>query len=78
MDDFLPLLLTTDTRKRITIGGDILKFLAEPDNSIQCDDIGHFIDGVVPWMQNSNFKVSYHTLDLPFYIINKCRTLISV
>ena len=58
MEDFIPLLITTDTRKRIAIGGDILNYLADPQNSLQCDDIGVVIDGIVPWMQNSNFKVS--------------------
>lgn len=57
MDEFLPLLLATDTRKKITIGADVLKYISEPDNSIECEDIGQFIDGIVPWMQNSNFKV---------------------
>ncbi|KAF2353429.1 hypothetical protein FHG87_015816, partial [Trinorchestia longiramus] len=58
MEDFVPLLDATDTRKKITIGGNFLKYLSDPNNSIECDDIGRVIDGIVPWMQNSNFKVS--------------------
>ncbi|KAA0186598.1 hypothetical protein HAZT_HAZT004748 [Hyalella azteca] len=57
MEEFIPLMLTTDTRKKITIGCDLLKYISDPANSIECDDIGRVIDGIVPWMQNSNFKV---------------------
>jgi len=62
MEDFVPLLLTTDTRKKITVGADLVKFLQDPANSLQCDDIGVVIDGLVPWMTNSNFKVGVHAI----------------
>lgn len=57
MDLFTPLLQTTDTRKKLAIGTDIINYLGLPSNSIECDDIGMFIDGLVPWLQSSNFKV---------------------
>jgi len=57
MDGFLIQLNETDTRKRITTGEEIVKYLKDPDNSTECEDIGQFVDGLVPWMQNSNFKV---------------------
>lgn len=60
MDLFTPLLLTTDTRKKLAIGTDIINYLGLPSNSIECDDIGMFIDSLVPWLQSSNFKVSKH------------------
>lgn len=57
LDQFTPLLGTSDTRKKIAIGNDIINYLGLPSNSIECDDIGHFIDGLVPWLHSSNFKV---------------------
>lgn len=58
MDLFLQLLSTTDPKKKLSIGSDIINFLSNPENSIECSDIGQFIDGLVPWIQSSNFKVS--------------------
>lgn len=58
MDDFLILLSTQDIRKKLNVGNDILNYLEDNNNSIECSDIGLFIDNVVPWIQNSNFKVS--------------------
>ena len=58
LDLFLTLLGTTDVRKKILIGDDIITFLASPENPPKCEDIGMFIDGLVPWINNSNFKVN--------------------
>lgn len=59
LDLFSTQLNTTDTRKKIALGTEIINYLGVPSNSIECDDIGHFIDGLVPWLQSSNFKVSF-------------------
>ena len=60
LDQFQTDLATTDTKKKITVGGNIINYLADQDNSIDCDDFGGFVDGLVPWMQSSNFKVGSH------------------
>jgi CLIP-associating protein 1/2 len=59
LDLFLPLLGTTDVRKKILIGDDIIAYLSSPDNPPKCEDIGLFIDGLVSWINNSNFKVNF-------------------
>lgn len=58
LDGFMPHLSKHDTKFRQQVGTDLLAFLAEPSNSIICQDIGQFIDGLIPWMQSSNYKVS--------------------
>ena len=58
LDQFYSDLTTTDTKKKITIGTNIINYLEDDANSIECEDIGGFIDGLVPWMQSSNFKVT--------------------
>ena len=58
LDQFYSDLTTTDTKKKITIGTNIINYLEDDTNSIECEDIGGFIDGLVPWMQSSNFKVT--------------------
>jgi len=57
LDGFQPLLATTDTKRKLSIGSDLISYLGEPSNSIECVDIGLFIDGLIPWMHSSNFKV---------------------
>ena len=57
MDDFAIQLGTTDTKKKISVGQDIIDYLGQPDNPADCEDLGAFIDALVPWMTSSNFKV---------------------
>ena len=62
LDQFYSDLATTDTKKKITIGTNIINYLEDDTNSIECEDIGGFIDGLVPWMQSSNFKVAWNII----------------
>ena len=49
---------TNDTKRKLTIGQDIIDYLGHPENSVECEDLGSFIDMLVPFMQSSNFKVN--------------------
>jgi len=71
LDQFFSDLSTTDTKKKLTTGENIINFLGNPDNSIQCEDTGAFIDALVPWMQSSNFKVSQNGLDIVGHMIDR-------
>lgn len=62
LDGFMPYLSKADTKFRQQVGTDLLAFLAEPENPITCQDIGQVIDALIPWMQNSNYKVSNFSL----------------
>lgn len=73
MDLFTPLLQTTDTRKKLAIGTDIINYLGLPSNSIECDDIGMFIDGLVPWLQSSNFKVTLNGLEVMTFLVDRMK-----
>ena len=57
LDGFKPHLCKADTKFRQQVGQDLLNYLAEPENSIVCQDIGQMIDDIIPWMQSSNYKV---------------------
>ncbi|XP_014258947.1 CLIP-associating protein 1-A isoform X3 [Cimex lectularius] len=64
MDSYLPLISnTTDTKQKLVIGQELLLYL-QRDGSIECQDIGHVVDSLIPWMQCSNSKVSQMGLDL--------------
>ncbi|XP_069703536.1 CLIP-associating protein 1 isoform X4 [Periplaneta americana] len=71
MDGFLPLLSTTDTKTKLTLAMNLINYLGDPDNSIECSDIGQFIDGLVPWMQSSNNKVSQNGIDAMTYLVDR-------
>lgn len=58
MDGFMPLLSTTDIKKKLNVGSALLNYLGDSRKSIECQDIGMFIDNVIPWLGNGNPKVS--------------------
>ena len=59
MDGFMPLLSTTDIKNKLNVGVQLLNFLADHNKEIECQDIGLFIDNLVPWLNSSNPKVSF-------------------
>jgi hypothetical protein len=56
-DDLIQQLATNDTKKKLSVGQSVIDYLGNPDNAADCEDLGGFIDSLVPWMQSSNFKV---------------------
>ena len=62
LEQFAPDLSTTDTKKKLTVGVNIVNYLKDETNPLDCEDIGGFIDGLVPWMQSSNFKVRFRNI----------------
>ena len=56
-DELVRQLATNDTKKKLTVGQTMLDFLGDPENPLESEDLGGFIDSLVPWMQSSNFKV---------------------
>ncbi|XP_014214281.1 CLIP-associating protein 1 isoform X2 [Copidosoma floridanum] len=71
MDGFMPLLSTTDIKKKLQVGAQLLNFLADPFKSIECQDIGLFIDNLVPWLNSSNPKVVQNGLDALTYLADR-------
>ena len=58
MDSFMAVLSTTDIKKKMNVGSLLISYLADESNSIECQDIGMFIDQVIPWLSNGNPRVS--------------------
>ena len=50
-------LSTSDTKKKLLVGQQLIEFLGDPESVAECDDMGACVDSLVPWMQSSNFKV---------------------
>lgn len=59
LDGFIELMGKTDMRIRAQLADDLVAFLSDADNSIECVDLGLLIDGLVLWMNGSHFKVSH-------------------
>ncbi|CAG9813465.1 unnamed protein product [Phaedon cochleariae] len=74
LDGFYIHLAKPDTKLRQQVGADLLTFLAEPLNSIACQDIGLFVDGLIPWMQSSNYKVSSNGIEVLTYLVDRLGT----
>ncbi|XP_044007569.1 CLIP-associating protein 1-like isoform X2 [Aphidius gifuensis] len=64
MDGFMPLLSTSDIKTKMTIGNNLISYLGNSDNSIECQDIGLFIDNVIPWLSNGNAKIVQNGLEI--------------
>ncbi len=73
MDAFLPLISTTDTKMRLSIGAKLLSFVLDTSNSIVCNDIGVFVDHLTVWLQSSNYKVVQMTLDILSELVGRMR-----
>jgi CLIP-associating protein 1/2 len=48
----------------------LVNYLGDPNNSVECSDIGQFISGLVPWIQSSNNKVSQNGIDAMTYLVD--------
>ena len=57
MEELVRQLSTTDTKKKLLVGQQLIEFLGDPESVAECDDMGACVDSLVPWMQSSNFKV---------------------
>ncbi|XP_049844467.1 CLIP-associating protein 1-A isoform X1 [Schistocerca gregaria] len=64
LDDFNKLLDTSDTKVKLTVTNNLLAYLSNPENSLECEDIGLFMDAMVPWMQSPNSKLSQNSIDV--------------
>ncbi|XP_029175942.1 CLIP-associating protein 1 isoform X2 [Nylanderia fulva] len=71
MDGFMPLLSTTDIKKKLNVGSVLLNFLGDLTNSIECQDIGMFIDNVIPWLGNGNPKVVQNGLEILTFLADR-------
>ncbi|XP_014477153.1 PREDICTED: CLIP-associating protein 1 isoform X2 [Dinoponera quadriceps] len=71
MDGFMPLLSTTDIKKKLNVGSALLNYLGDSGRSIECQDIGMFIDNVIPWLGNGNPKVVQNGLEILTYLADR-------
>ncbi|XP_043472094.1 CLIP-associating protein 1-A isoform X3 [Leptopilina heterotoma] len=74
MDGFLPLLSETDIKKKLHVGTLLFNYLGNPLKSIECQDIGLFIDNIVPWLNNGSPKVVQNGLEILTFLADRMGT----
>lgn len=57
LDEFIGLLSKTDLRQRQNLADALVTYLADHNNSLECEDLGLLVDGLLPWLDGGNFKV---------------------
>ncbi|CAH1773836.1 unnamed protein product, partial [Owenia fusiformis] len=72
LDEFAASVSTQDTRKRLQVHGDLVRHLQDPICSISCEDFDQFIEGLVGWVNCSNYKVSLNGLEVLGLLVNRC------
>ncbi|CAG0914034.1 unnamed protein product [Notodromas monacha] len=73
IDEFIPLLNTADTKKKLAVGASIITFLEDPDNSIVCEDIGRFVDLITGWINSSHYKICQNGIDILCLILDRMK-----
>ena len=66
LDDFLQNVITQDTRKRLQVYGELVPYLQNERNSVYCEEMDKFVDGLAGWINSSNYKVM-HSLVMHWY-----------
>ena len=69
LDDFLPNVVTQDTRKRLQAYEKLVPYLENERSSLYCEETDKFVDGLAGWINSSNYKVTTVMLEnLTLYI----------
>lgn len=57
LDGFIGQMGKADMRIRAQLAEDLVNYLSDSENSLACSDLGLLIDGLIPWLSGSHFKV---------------------
>lgn len=66
IDGYVTQMAKADMRVKAQLAEDLVLYLSDSENSIECTDLGLLIDGLIPWMTGSHHKVGcFIALSLP-------------
>ncbi|XP_055379520.1 CLIP-associating protein isoform X9 [Condylostylus longicornis] len=63
LDGFINLMPKADMRVKAILAEDLVTYLSDETNSIVCQDLGLLIDGLIPWLTGSHFKIAQKSLE---------------
>ena len=58
IDGFINQMSKADMRVKALLAEDLVTYLGDYENSIVCDDLGMLVDGLIPWLTGSHYKVN--------------------
>lgn len=59
IDGFVGMMAKADMRVKAQLAEDLVAYLSDQENSIVSNDLGLLIDGLMPWLTGSHYKVIY-------------------
>lgn len=57
IDGFINQMAKADMRVKALLAEDLVAYLSDQENSIVSDDLGLLVDGLMPWLTGSHYKV---------------------
>lgn len=69
IDGFVSQMAKADMRVKALLAEDLVAYLSDYDNSIVSEDLGLLVDGLIPWLTGSHYKVCVLIFFLSFFII---------
>lgn len=58
IDGFISQMAKADMRVKALLAEDLVAYLSDQENSIVSEDLGLLVDGLMPWLTGSHYKVS--------------------
>lgn len=68
IDGFVNLMAKADMRVKAQLAEDLVAYLIDQENSIVSNDLGLLIDGLMPWLTGSHFKVNIIQKQFCFFL----------
>lgn len=59
IDGFVAMMAKADMRVKAQLAEDLVAYLSDQENSIVSNDLGLLIDGLMPWLTGSHYKVKH-------------------
>lgn len=60
IDGFVTQMAKADMRVKALLAEDLVAYLGDYENSIVSDDLGLLVDGLLPWLTGSHYKVKHY------------------
>ena len=70
LDDIVAQILKQDTQSRLQASHDFQMYMSDEDSLLVCENFDRLVDGLVSWVNCSNFKVRFAYITMLCFKIN--------
>ncbi len=63
LDEFYPNVLSKEPSVRLECFSSLENYLSDVNNSIDCEDLTGFINGLLKWIEGSNYRVGFFSIN---------------